>query len=434
MDLIPQLRNGVEAFSALVLKSPKYSAIRKNEGVLQLLVAAGAALLVFGYSIYRPTQPKTNNYHSPSSKRYKKMRSKHFPPGFPNGWHCVCNTADVEKGKVKSISALGTHMVAFRGSDGKIGVLDAFCPHMGAHLGMGGVVVGSMLVCPFHGWSFDSLGNCRRIPYTTRMTDEIKEKTKTKAYETRVILGRVFIWFDAEGRPPQWNLEAARDLEESVANGSSYVVAMRVMNFEMHCCEMHMNSADPYHFNTLHAPLPVPGLSWFLKGVHKIKTVYGEGEVDGKLVQKPHLTLFNEKTLGLFFFGKRQWPVPLTAWASSLVDVVVTFEGPNMMHFKMHTPFGTIRQIKTILPIEPFKQQVESYWYADSSVPRLIAYLLSLMGKVALNQDRQVWENKIYRKAPILVENDGPFYDFFEWYAQFYSPSSEQLSHNSLEW
>ena len=40
----------------------------------------------------------------------------------------------------------------------QVGVMHAFCPHMGAHLGMGGVVVGNLLQCPFHGWSFDTSG------------------------------------------------------------------------------------------------------------------------------------------------------------------------------------------------------------------------------------------------------------------------------------
>ena len=34
----------------------------------------------------------------------------------------VCNAADLADGQVKSISALGTELVAFRGADGKAGL------------------------------------------------------------------------------------------------------------------------------------------------------------------------------------------------------------------------------------------------------------------------------------------------------------------------
>ena len=40
------------------------------------------------------------------------------------------------------------------------------------------------------------------------------------------------------------------------------------MEFDQHCCEMHMNSADPYHFKTLHAPLPLPLLEKFVTADH----------------------------------------------------------------------------------------------------------------------------------------------------------------------
>eukprot|EP00439_Symbiodinium_sp_Y106_P086181 s218_g31.t1 len=162
-----------------------------------------------------------------------------------------------------------------------------------------------------------------------------------------------------------------------------------------------------------------------IKGIHSIKTTYGEGELFGKVEKRGHLTLFREKTMGM---------LPFSETIAAMIDTIVTFEGPNMMHFRLVTPLGTIRQVKTILPIEPFKQQVEMYWYAERSVPRIIAYLLSLIGKFAVEQDRQVWENKLYWKNPVVVEGDGPFMDFFEWYNQFYSESSAKIGRHQYEW
>lgn len=396
--------------------------------------AAGSLCLAAAYKLLlMPRQRRTLDYFDNKSSKFLALRRKHFPPGFPNTWHAVCNAADVANGQVKSISALGTELVAFRGADGKVAVLDAFCPHMGAHLGSGGQVVGNSIRCPFHGWDFDRHGQCQRIPYTTRLTEEIRKSAQTRAYETREVLGRIFIWFDAEGRPPQWEMEAGKDLEDSLAAGDSYVVVMRRTEFHQHCCEMHMNSADPYHFQTLHAPLPIPGFGWMIKGIHSIKTTYGEGELFGKVEKRGHLTLFREKTMGMYLFGKKRWPLPFSESIASMIDTIVTFEGPTMMHFRLVTPLGTIRQVKTILPIEPFKQQVEMYWYAERSVPRIIAYLLSLIGKFAVEQDREVWENKLYWKNPVVVEGDGPFMDFFEWYNQFYSENSAKIRRSQYE-
>ena len=42
-----------------------------------------------------------------------------------------------------------------------------------------------------------------------------------------------------------------------------------------------------------------------------------------------------------------------------------------------------------------FKQYVESRWYAERGVPRFIVAFFSVLGARALEQDREVWANKI---------------------------------------
>lgn len=68
---------------------------------------------------------------------------------------------------------------------------------------------------------------------------------------------RYFLCAFFAGLPPQWELECHKQLEADVAAGKYYLAQQRTMEFEMHACEMVMNSADPIHFDTLHAPLPV---------------------------------------------------------------------------------------------------------------------------------------------------------------------------------
>ncbi len=57
----------------------------------------------------------------------------------------------------------------FRGQDGKAYVVDAYCPHLGANLAVGGRVVGGCIECPFHGWQFRGAdGKCVKIPYADK--------------------------------------------------------------------------------------------------------------------------------------------------------------------------------------------------------------------------------------------------------------------------
>ena len=104
------------------------------------------------------------------------------PPAFPNGWYVVCKSDELKKGQVKAVIISGKELVVFRGEDGKPFILDAFCPHSGAHLGVGGIVKNNSCVqCPFHGWLFDgNTGNLvagnnlipRKVDYF-EYTDEI---------------------------------------------------------------------------------------------------------------------------------------------------------------------------------------------------------------------------------------------------------------------
>lgn len=65
--------------------------------------------------------------------------------------------------------AVGEQVAVFRGQDGEAYVVDAYCPHLGANLAVGGQVVGNCIECPFHGWQFRGTdGKCVKIPYAEK--------------------------------------------------------------------------------------------------------------------------------------------------------------------------------------------------------------------------------------------------------------------------
>lgn len=79
---------------------------------------------------------------------------------------------------------LGEQVAVFRGQDGKAYVVDAYCPHLGANLAVGGRVVGSCIECPFHGWQFrGNDGKCVRIPYAEKGMSNYIYSTKSMWHE-----------------------------------------------------------------------------------------------------------------------------------------------------------------------------------------------------------------------------------------------------------
>lgn len=65
----------------------------------------------------------------------------------------------------KSVFLPGEQVAVFGGTEGQAYVVDAYCPHLGANLAVGGHVVGQSIVCPFHSWQcWREDGKCVRIP------------------------------------------------------------------------------------------------------------------------------------------------------------------------------------------------------------------------------------------------------------------------------
>lgn len=99
-------------------------------------------LFLYFYSIF--FEPLDYTFGDPdiANKRLKPIIRKYGknPPVYPNGWFKLCNSWEVKKGEIKSLKCLGQDIIVFRGENSKVGVLDAFCPHLGAHLGVGRVV------------------------------------------------------------------------------------------------------------------------------------------------------------------------------------------------------------------------------------------------------------------------------------------------------
>ena len=63
------------------------------------------------------------------------MASRYPFPPYANGWFRIAYADEIPTGELATFPVLGRELVAFRDAEGTARVLDAFCPHLGAHLG-----------------------------------------------------------------------------------------------------------------------------------------------------------------------------------------------------------------------------------------------------------------------------------------------------------
>lgn len=102
------------------------------------------------------------------------------------------------------VELLGEHFVAFRDSEGKVGLLDENCCHRGASLLLGRVE-GCGLRCIYHGWKFAVDGQVLETPNVP--DSKFKDRIRARAYPVREAGGLIWTYLGpAELRPsfPEW--------------------------------------------------------------------------------------------------------------------------------------------------------------------------------------------------------------------------------------
>ncbi len=63
-----------------------------------------------------------------------------IPPPYPNGWFALLRSKELKPGGSTSVNAMGQNFAIFRNKEGDVYIVDAYCPHLGANLGVGGQV------------------------------------------------------------------------------------------------------------------------------------------------------------------------------------------------------------------------------------------------------------------------------------------------------
>jgi nitrite reductase/ring-hydroxylating ferredoxin subunit len=121
---------------------------------------------------------------------------------FRQFWLPVCLASELEAdGDPVRLMILGEKLVAFRDTDGHVGVFDHRCPHRCASLFFGRNEQGGIR-CAYHGWKFDVTGKCLDQP---NLEDKSKYPAGTPAYAYRVAEsgGVVFAYMgERQDNPP----------------------------------------------------------------------------------------------------------------------------------------------------------------------------------------------------------------------------------------
>src|SRR3954471_912864 len=140
---------------------------------------------------------------------------------------------------------LGEDLVAFRDTNGRVGILGANCPHRGAPLYFGRNE-DSGIRCIYHGWKFDVEGRCLEMPNAPGDRD-IRNKVRAKNYRCVERNGIVWAYMGAGEPPPMPEL-----------GWSEVAIEQKLVTKQLLECNYAQaleGDLDPSHVSFLHAPL-----------------------------------------------------------------------------------------------------------------------------------------------------------------------------------
>ena len=213
--------------------------------------------------------------------------SDRFPFPIPDGWFGVAWSDDLPAGALRSIRCFGAEWVLFRTRAGELGLLDAFCPHLGAHLGRGGRVEGDSVRCPFHGWAWARDGRCTEIPYARRMPPELATRTLPVCERN----GAIFAWHHGAGAAPDWEVPTLPEFADPAWTEPERLE----MEIATCCQELGENAHDPAHFVTVHGVANPPISEIEIEDRKKISINRGRLETPRGTVE----TIIRGESLGL---------------------------------------------------------------------------------------------------------------------------------------
>lgn len=98
-------------------------------------------------------------------------------------WHIVGRSADLADGQMMLARVLGEDLVIWR-HNGQVMAWQDLCVHRGTRLSLG-KIEDDTVVCPYHGWTYNTAGICVRIPAHPDQIPPAKARVKTYRVQER---------------------------------------------------------------------------------------------------------------------------------------------------------------------------------------------------------------------------------------------------------
>jgi phenylpropionate dioxygenase-like ring-hydroxylating dioxygenase large terminal subunit len=322
------------------------------------------------------------------------MHVRDTPPLLTNTWVFVDFVSQLKDGCIKSVKLMNRELVLWRTQSGKISLIDAYCTHMGAHLG-NGKIRGELLECIFHKRCFTTDGQCQG-----------KGKS-THSYPISLHEDMIFAWIGEN--PPSWELPPLFTGFPLQPQTKWRILKYRRFNFNFHSKGMAENGVDASHF----------------KIYHKFCKTYEPANV---MSVTPHCFISQLKFLGYPMLRKLKIPHEIEIISENLgpctlvvnLTLLLTKKNFYFKFFYISTPLegeNTNYTLAMAILDDPQKKisllrKAFEYLY--------FSFIFLWQTREFSKESKEIWELKSFHIQPDFTQQEKAMQMFHDWYSNFY--------------
>jgi nitrite reductase/ring-hydroxylating ferredoxin subunit len=281
------------------------------------------------------------------------------------------------------VKVLNEDLIGFRDTDGRVGLVDAYCPHRGAPLFFGRNEEQG-LRCVYHGWKFDVDGVCTDLPSAPE-GETYKNKIKIISYPCVDAGGLIWAYMGPKDKQPpmpefEWlNLPAEHRYLRKFRLECNYLQAMEGDYDPSHARFLHSTLDDQQIPNPLNPSANRINQRMLGGAVDASTDAYpravGERRVTGRPVAEMEDTDSGVISIGAVEESPGTWLANLQVTLMLPIFCTAGIGGPNTYFSNMRVPIDNeslmfFRLRWSYDPIPP--QELSEYRDGDYYYPRLI--------------------------------------------------------------
>ena len=350
-----------------------------------------------------------------ASKRY--MRE---PPQFVHDWFSPLRSTDVVAGTITNFTFMGHELIAFRDAAGEVVVLDAQCPHFGAHRGIGGRVENGCVRCPFHGLHFDNRGQCVKGDFV-KDPNSLRH-VKTTPWTVVECAASIFIWHGEDRTKPARPMPLAdpafwEGWSPPVTNAGRGLAPCNIFFPTENIIDIQHFYA--VHFWELHEIVEQPHedeKGWFTAIMRMTWTAFA---------QSPYAVV---RRFGRMYSSEFHFDIRIVGPGVAISISTLTPEqgGLQLMNIILMTPVNEtdchIRVVSSVRQTIDTKLNALARKVLGRGIEDALSHVFLAIATKDFDGDETIWTNRTLLQNPKPLPDDGPFIAYRKWGEKFWPP------------